>query len=169
LISRVGDFDSRWLYYSSVLGKSFDTQVWLAKKMKKCGTKLAFNPSEYLIRNLDIRELLGLSDIVILNKEEFDLATKKYGEDFCLGVVVVTNKDKKVVVYEGCKKYFIMPNKNVKVVERTGAGDAFASGFVAGIMAGWSIDKSLKFALREGESVLGHFGAKNNLIRRKLK
>jgi ribokinase len=61
-----------------------------------------------------------------------------------------------------------MPHK-IKVVERTGAGDAFASGFVAGRVVGKTIPECLKLGLEEGESVLRHFGEKNNLIRRKLK
>ena len=166
-ISSVSDFECDWLYYSSVLGESLKTQVRLARKMKKKGTKLAFNPSEYLILAEDISELLSMCDVVILNKEEFDLAVRKYGKDFCSGIIVVTNKDKLVWAYSDGKKYSIKPGK-VRVVERTGAGDAFASGFVGGVMAGFDIDKSLKLGLAEGESVLGHFGAKNNLIRRKL-
>ena len=57
----------------------------------------------------------------------------------------------------------------MKVVERTGAGDAFASGFVAGQIVGMSIDESLELALKESESVLGHFGAKNNLLNMNIK
>ena len=57
----------------------------------------------------------------------------------------------------------------MKVVERTGAGDAFASGFVAGQMFGKSIMESLKLGLEESESVIKHKGAKIGLIKRKLK
>ena len=170
-VRKVEDFECDWLYYSSVLGASLDTQMKLAQKMKKRGTKLAFNPSEYLIRELDISGLLSMCDIVILNKEEFDLVGERYKKsllEICSGVIVVTNKDKLVWAYSGDGKHSIKPGK-VKVVERTGAGDAFASGFVSGQIAGFSMDKSLKLGLKEGESVLGHFGAKNNLIRRKLK
>ncbi|MBU3923816.1 MAG: carbohydrate kinase family protein [Nanoarchaeota archaeon] len=177
-VSKVCDFDSKWLYYSSVLGLSLKTQIKLARKMKRRGTKLAFNPSEYLIGAPGVDELLSMSDVVVLNKEEFDLAVEKYGKGFCSGVVVVTDKDREVVAYnnqenrnqkiENRKRYFIRPHR-VKVVERTGAGDAFASGFVASQIVGMSIEDGLKLGLVEGESVLGHFGAKNNLIRRKLK
>ncbi len=166
--SDVAKFKAKWLYFSSVLGESFRTQVKLARRMKRDGTKVAFNPSEYLIRAENIRELLAMSDVVVLNREEFDLVRRKYGVGFCSGVVVVTDKDKVITCYSDGKKYFLKPNK-VKVVERTGAGDAFASGFVAGFMIGWDIDKCLKLGLKESESVIGHFGAKNNLIRRKLK
>ena len=57
----------------------------------------------------------------------------------------------------------------IKVVERTGAGDAFASGFVAGQIAGRSIMDSLKLGLKESESVIRYFGAKNKLLRMRLR
>ncbi len=170
-ISDVPKFESDWLYFSSVLGESFKTQIELAERMKKSGTKLAFNPSDYLIKELDVRKLLAMSDVVILNKEEFDLVAKKYGKsllEICSGVVVVTDKNKIITCYTDGKKYFLKPH-DVKVVERTGAGDAFASGFVAGKIVGLTIEKCLKLGLSEGESVLRYFGAKNNLIRRELK
>ena len=164
----VGKFNAKWLYFSSVLGDSFRTQVRLARRVKRKGGKLAFNPSEYLIRALDISELLKMSDIVVLNKEEFELVVKKYGAGFCSGVVVVTDKNERIVCYADGKEYFLKPHK-VRVVERTGAGDAFASGFVGGVIVGLSIEKCLKLGLAEGESVLRYFGAKNNLIRRNLR
>jgi len=62
----------------------------------------------------------------------------------------------------------LKPHK-IKVVERTGAGDAYAAGFVAGIVAGKPIEKCLELGLKEGESVIRYVGAKNKLLRMKLK
>ena len=85
-------------------------------------------------------------------------------------IVVVTDKNKLISCYDSHnkKKYYLKPNK-IKVVERTGAGDAFASGFVAGLIRNKSIMQSLKLGLRESEGVIKHFGAKNNLLRMRLK
>jgi len=172
-LSEIGKIKTKWLYYSSVLGESFKTQVALAKKLK---AKVAFNPSEYIIKALDIRPLLKLTDVLILNKEEAQLVCKKYKKkgnlfsclrEFGPNVVVVTDKNKLAYAFNGDKKYSVKPN-NIKVVERTGAGDAFASGFVAGLIAGWDIDKCLKLGLKESESVIRYFGAKNKLLRMKL-
>ncbi len=162
-------FKTRWLYYSSLLGKSFDTQKKLAVKEARKGVKLAFNPSEYLIKRKSIKSLLKLAHVLVLNKEESKLLTKK--KDLLKGlydlgpeVVVITDKDKRVSCYDGRRKYFLKPNK-IKVVERTGAGDAFASGFVAGLIKGRGINYSLKLGLKEAESVIRYFGAKNKLLR----
>lgn len=171
------NLETKWLYLSSLLGESFKTQKNLVNYLHKKGTKIAFNPSEYAIKVLDLKPILKYTEILILNKEEAELLCKKNGvreKDLLKGlnslgskIVVITNKDKEVLAYDGIRKYSLMPHK-VKAIERTGAGDAFASGFVAGQMAGKSIEQSLKLGLEESESVIRHKGAKVGLIRRRL-
>jgi len=169
---------TKWLYYSALLEKSFATQKKLAELMHKKGTKLAFNPSSYIIKNLDFLPLLKICEVLIVNKEEAEMICKRFKKKgdlfksiYELGpkLVLITDKNNPAVCFDGKKKYSIIPHKNIKVVERTGAGDAFASGFVAGQIAGFSIEKSLELALRESESVIQYFGAKNKLLRMKLK
>jgi ribokinase len=167
-IKSVRDSDSDWLFLGSTLGESFRTGRKLAFRMKKAGSKVVFNPSEYLVGAKDIRKLLAISDVVILNRQEFDAVRRKYGKNFCLGTIVITDKNKKIVCVSEGKVYYLKPNR-VKVVERTGAGDAFAAGFVAGMIVGWPIERCLKLGLKESESVIRYFGAKNKLLRMKLK
>ncbi|MFH1710837.1 MAG: carbohydrate kinase family protein [Nanoarchaeota archaeon] len=171
---KMGKIKTRWIYYSALLGESFRTQKKLAEMLVKRGVKLAFNPSPYLIKKENILPLLKLAAVLVLNKEEAGMLTKE--SDLLLGlhklgpsIVVITDKDKAIQCYDGKKRYSILPHSSIKVVERTGAGDAFASGFVAGIIAGKSIEKSLELGLKESESVLGYFGAKERLLRMRLK
>ena len=70
-------FRTKWLYYSSFLGKSFETQKKLARKMIDKGTKLAFNPSMYLIKRKNLSSLLKMCKVLILNKEEAIMLLKK--------------------------------------------------------------------------------------------
>ena len=176
-IEDIPRFKTKWIYYSSVLGNSLKTQEKLARKLSKKGTKLAFNPSEYLIKNTNLTSLLKSTNVLVLNKEEAVILCKKHKKKgdvlACLRelgpeIVVVTDKDKLAYAYDGIKKYSIKPNK-IKVVERTGAGDAFAAGFVAGVIANKSLQECLKLGLKEGESVIRYFGAKNKLLKMKLK
>jgi len=174
--SDIKNFDTKWIYLCSSLGKSLETQKKLIKIFKARGAKIAFNPSSYLIKKENLSEILKLCDILILNKEEAQTLTRK--KENLLenlhklinkqGIAVITDKDKLISCYDGKNKYFLKPHK-VKVVERTGAGDAFASGFVAGQIAGKSIPYSMALGLREGESVIKYFGAKNKLLRMRLR
>lgn len=177
-LSEISNFKTKWLYYSSMLDESLKTQEKLIKNLSKEGTKLAFNPSEYLIKARDISELLKLTDILILNKEEAEILFKKYkakGElmeglrNLGPKIVVVTDKNKMVYAHDGIKKYSVKPHQNIKAVERTGAGDAFAAGFVAGVLAKKSLNECLELGVLESESVIQYFGAKNKLLKRKLK
>ncbi len=167
---------TRWLYLSSLLGESFKTQKKLAGILHKKGVKIAYNPSEYIIRKYrkkKLSEILKLCDVLILNKDEAKLLVLE--KDLLKGlrnlgakIVVITDKNKLISCFDGEKKYYLKPHK-IKVVERTGAGDAFASGFVAGQVAEKNIMESLKLGLSESESVIKYFGAKNKLLRLKLR
>lgn len=164
--------DTNWLYLSSLLGKSFETQKKLTEELKKKGTKVAFNPSEYLIKKENILPLLSLCDILVLNKEEADLLTDEKDKLKGLyklgpGIVVITDDENIIKAYDGEKDYSFKPSK-ISFVEKTGAGDAFASGFVAGQILGKTINESLKLGFEESKNVITHFGAKNNLIRKNL-
>ncbi|OGJ20309.1 hypothetical protein A3K73_06865 [Candidatus Pacearchaeota archaeon RBG_13_36_9] len=165
---------TKWLYCSSLLEESLQTQITLARMLKKRGVKIAFNPSSYLTERKELIEhLLMVSDILVLNKEESRMLTKKKDSlkglhELTGGIIVITDRDKKICAYDGTKKYFLLPNK-VKARERTGAGDAFASGFVAGQIVGMNIEESLKLGLKESESVIKYFGAKNNLLKINLR
>ncbi len=175
LISDVKKFKTKWLYFSSLLGESFKTQKKLAEKLFKKRVKIAFNPSDYLIKEKkkQVLDLLKLTHVLILNKEEAQMITNK--KDLLNGlhelgpkIVVITDKKNIIKASDGNKKYSLKPNK-IKVIERTGAGDAFASGFVAGLVVGKDINFCLKLGLKESESVIQYFGAKNHLLRMKLK
>lgn len=172
------DLNTKWLYYSALLEKSFETQKKLALTLHKKGVKIAYNPSSYIINNENISSLLKICEVLILNREESYALYKRYKCKggileglYSLGpkIIVITNKNKDIWCYNGNKRYSITPHKNIKVVERTGAGDAFASGFVAGRIVGLDIKKSLELGLKESESVITSRGAKNKLLKMKLK
>jgi len=175
-IKDIKNFKTKWLYLSSLMGKSFETQKKVATILKKRGTKIAFNPSSYLIKTENLDRLLKICDIVVLNKEEARMLVGNREKDLLKGmgkltdaIAVITDKDKLISCSQGHRRYVLMPNKNVKVVERTGAGDAFASGFVAGQIAGRTVPESLILGLMESEAVITNFGAKNNLIKMRLR
>lgn len=172
----VKKIDTDWLYLCTMLGESFKTQKKLAMELHKKGVRIAFNPTEYLIKKEYINPLLPYCDVFILNKEEAQMLvsgdnTKILARNlFKLGpkVVVITDRDKPMIAYDGKKISSLKPHK-IKVVERTGAGDAFAAGFTAGRIIGKDIDYCLRLGLRESESVIRYLGAKNKLLRMDLK
>ena len=168
---------SRCFYFSSMMGRSFMASLMLMRHAKNNGIKVAFNPSSYEVESERerLRPCLGCTDILIFNREEAALLLQKPQnnkiEDLLAGVrklgpklVVITDGPKGAWCSDGIHIYCIKPRK-VKVVETTGAGDAFASGFVTGIIKKMDIESAMRLGLTQAESVIQHYGAKNKLLR----
>jgi len=116
-----------------------------------------------------IKSLLARIDVLILNKEEAAVLTGiKYDDEKGIikkmafmhpGTNVITKgKDGAVIIDNG--KVYEANLKNFKVVDVTGAGDAFASGFMSGMLAtGNDIEYSMKLALVNAKHCLSIRGS----------
>jgi len=162
--------NTKWFYFSSSVGKTLRTQKKLAKWASKRKIKITYNPSSYLTKEgiRKIKRILKYTDVLILNKEEAeDLVGKKdmFAKIHKLGIKIVCITDGKngSKASDGEKVYSVKPKK-IKVKERTGAGDAFASGFIAGLIKKKSIEDALKIGTINAESVITKRGAKNGLL-----
>ena len=164
---------TKWFYMASMTGKSFDTMVNLARFAKRKGIKVAFNPSSYLAKNglSQLNEMLSFTNVLILNKEEAaDLLGKEYAIDKTLkklkeivkNIVVITDGKKGCYCY--ADKYYFVYSSGNDPVETTGAGDSFASSFVAGLIMGKDIETCLRMGQANAESVIMNHGAKNILL-----
>lgn len=164
--------DTKWFYFSSMLNTSFSTLEKLAKFARKNGINYAFNPSTYLAQQglRKLRKIVDGCSVIVLNKEEAQYLTGRIDQKEIIKllqkyarIVVITDGANGAVAFDGEKFYSIIPNK-IKVVESTGAGDAFASGVVAGLMQNYHLDVALQMGMAEAESVIQHIGAKNILL-----
>jgi ribokinase len=133
------------------------------------------NPSEYLVVKgvKELEPILEASNLLIFNKEEAFILSKKktMTEAFKFlitqikkeGIVVITDGPRGAYAYDGENILYAKP-KPVKILETTGAGDAFASGFTAAIIRGGNINAALKSGMIQAESVIRCYGAKNKLL-----
>jgi len=165
---------TKWFYFSSMMGKSFKTLEKLAEYAKKNKINIAFNPSNYLAEMGQdfLKNLLNKTDVLILNKEESELLVGKgtlnelISRLLLLGPkqVIITNGKKGAATFDEKRKFFRIIPDQIKPVETTGAGDAFASTYLAGIILGKNIKESMKMAICNAESVIMIPGAKNGLM-----
>jgi ribokinase len=119
-----------------------------------------------------LRGIISGCDCLILNRDEAALLSGKPAEDID-GLLRTLQRHAKLVVItdgpagahatDGIRRYSVKPHR-IRVVETTGAGDAFASGFVAGLIRGWPIPDCLRLGLADAESVIQHIGAKERLL-----
>ncbi len=164
--------DTRWIYLGTLTKLSWNTEVSIAEYAKKKGVRLMFNPSLYLARKglKTLTPVLDACSILVLNKEEAQSLAGKLGSRMLLKrlqrhvpLVVITDGPNGASAYDGRKFYNVAAHK-VKVVDPTGAGDAFASGFLSAVIRGYSVQRALDWGLAQSESVLGAYGATNNLL-----
>jgi ribokinase len=79
-------------------------------------------------------------------------------------IAVVSDGPKGVVATDGKQIITAGMYEDVPVVDRTGAGDAFGSGFVAQIAQGKSLRDAIIFASANSTSVVGQIGAKAGIL-----
>jgi len=172
----------RWIYFSSISKNALDSyhdQVsdWLEENPD---VKLAFQPGTFQMdAGVDrLRRLYQRTEVLILNREEaafvsggskddiHDMMNRFHG----LGVkiVVITDGPNGAYASDGNDRFKmpLYPDPGPPV-ERTGAGDAFASTFVAALMHGLPIVGALQWAPINSMNVVQYVGAQKGLLNEK--
>ena len=166
--------ETRYLYFSSLMKESHKSQEKLAALAKLKNIKTVYNPSSYQTkkgRNYFSRMLRNI-DILIFNLDEAKMISKKkkikdiLKDLVSLGpeIVCITDGAKSVDVFDGVHYYSAKPHK-IKVKERTGAGDGFASGFISTYIKKKNIPLAIKVGIINSESIIQYKGAKNKLLK----
>jgi len=174
-----------WVYVSP--GKiPFPIIEKIFNHFSKNKTPIAFNPSEYFIEMGEkLKPLLNKAKVVFLNRGEAAKLTGvnyskgseifKKMDELVDGIVAVTDDKKGAMISDGFNIYRAGVFKEKKLVDRTGAGDAFASGFVAGLIRkkekcdkGLCNPRNIEYAIRLGSanatSVIEKIGAKAGIL-----
>lgn len=159
-----------WLYLSSV--GSVALLERLVTVAAKNGVQVALNPSGAELAEADkLRSLLEDVAVLLVNKDEMKLLVE--GETLEELVRHGTNLVRTVVVSDGPNGVMATDSQqivkagvyeDVPVVDRTGAGDAFGSGFVARHAMGKSLEDAVTFASANATSVVAHIGATPGIL-----
>lgn len=171
----------RWLYFSSISEHALDFHDQLADWLEENqGVKLAFQPGTFqMSAGVErLQRIYKRSEVLILNREEaalvsggnhddvHDLLNKLHG----LGpkVVVITDGAAGAYASDGKDrlKMPIYPDPQPPI-DRTGAGDAFASTFVAALIKGNNIEAALQWAPINSMNVCQEVGAQAGLLSEK--
>lgn len=170
-----------WMYLTS-MGESFKPfynhiTEWLVKNPE---TKLVFNPGTWQLRGgIDaIGNVFKLSTIVFVNKQEAEKLTgfEAKGEVTKELLMALSGLGPKMAVITdgGNGSYVFNGNKfihcgilPVDAYERTGAGDAFGSGFLSAVIKGKMLEEALVWGTVNSASVIGYTGAQKGLLKEK--
>jgi len=124
--------------------------------------------SEILILNKD--EAIG----ILINKIEKERFKETNQEKFLLEelkkmgprTVVLTDGENGAWSFAEEGFFSVTPRINpAEIVDTLGAGDSFASGFLAGIFNGKRPSEALKWGIVNSSEVIKHYGAKTGLVR----
>ncbi len=147
--------------------------------LKKNNVKIALNPSRhYIARNAkDLKMMIAQADVVIANREEVAELTdipfndeKKLFKKFDAmvnGIAIMTDGSRGALASDGQTVYRCSTFKEKVIEGRTGAGDAFGSGFVAGFIRSNDICYALRLAAANATSVIEHVGAQIGILSKK--
>jgi len=150
---------------------SFGVIERLVMTLAKQGTFLAMNPSQhYADMGINkLKPILRKLQVVVMNREEASALTgvpyddergifRKFDE-VVPGIAVMTEGPSGALVSDGQFLYRSGVFKEKELVDRTGAGDAFGSGFVAGLLEKNDVHYALRIASANATSVVEHVGA----------
>ncbi len=164
---------TKWMFFSSLRGKSIETEEKIIYWCKKNGIKTVFNMDARVLKKseVNLKRILKNIDVIILNKEEARSLVRGHKKSTLVkkihnlgpSIVVLTDGKNSLYGFDGNEVYRLKPRR-IKVVEVTGAGDAFTSGFLAGYLKTNDVRKSMKIGLRNSESVVQHYGCHNKLL-----
>lgn len=160
-----------WIYISS-LG-DMDLLEKIIQRASKNNTKVMLNPAGVELQNIDkLKVLLEDVEVLTVNKEEAQLIVHgetieelaRHGHNLC-PVVIVSDGPNGAVVTDGKAIITAGMYEDVPVVDRTGGGDAFGSGFLSQYAQGKSLRESIVFASANSTSVVQQIGAKEGILR----
>ena len=166
-----------WVYLTSASGEGVDALhvQTLAYLQKNNDVGLAFNPGTHQMRlgKGKLKPLLARTGILFLNREEcqrvLEVKTadiKELAQGFHkLGVktMVITDGPKGSYASDGTRMWFLDIFEG-PVVERTGTGDAFGSGFLSAVIKGKDIPEAMLWGNANSTSVVQYIGAREGLL-----
>lgn len=158
---QLSHFEAYQLYWGDALKKGME----LAKKR---GSKVSFDLSSFSLVN-QFKEVLSrllpqYVDVLFANEDETFAFTGLSAEEGCRKLQEICSFAVVTLGAKGCLighdgKVIAVPAFPAQVVDTTGAGDLFASGFLYGFLNGFSLEECGRLGNRLGSSIVEVVGA----------
>ena len=147
-----------------------EEQLKLVKRLKGKRISLDFNPTymeDYETKTELLKKIVENAEIIFPNEREAKVITKtdnikeaaKVLHEWGAKIVVITRGENGVLIYDGEKfaEFKALPIE--KIVDPTGAGDAFAGGFLAYYAKGIPLEDCVRQGLLRAREVLKKKGS----------
>lgn len=171
---------SKWVYFTSLspnfVGSNLIEQ--LTAYIERANVKVLYNPGTFQIKNgiKKYPRILSQTEVLIVNLEESklilgfeegeDIPVKKLLENLVdLGprMAVITDGKNGSYGYNG-ENYYHLESFPAKLIEMTGAGDAYATGVLAGLFHGEDLPGAMRWGAANSASVVEYVGSTEGLL-----
>lgn len=168
---------TKWVYLTSASG---DGVAALHEQMSKYladnpTVKLSFNPGTHQMHlgKEKLSPLLARTGALFMNREEsaqvLGVATNDVKElvagyhELGVELIIMTDGPNGSYVSDG-KTIWFLPIFDGPVIERTGCGDAYGSGFMGALLAGKELAEAMLWGNANSTSVVQYIGAREGLL-----
>lgn len=170
---------AHWLYLGGLGEEWEEPYKKVLDYVQKNNLRLAFTPGSAQLEELNetVFEVLKKTEVLLVNKTE--------GERIVRGLNGQENDPSKILVQLqklGAKRVVMTDGKNgsyaidkdgkvyslgffpCNVVEKTGAGDAYTSGFLGAVLYGKNVEEAMRWGAVNAASVIEYVGAQKGLL-----
>jgi sugar/nucleoside kinase (ribokinase family) len=172
--------DVNWVYFSSIGEHALDVHDQLADHLEKHpNIKLGFNPGTFQMKlgAQRLKRIYERTHVLFVNREEaqhiLGVHDRDLKDEFAglhkLGpkIIAITDGPEAAYASDGQKFYQVPAYPDpAPPISRTGAGDAFATGFVGALMSGLTVPQALQWGPIESMNVVQHIGAQGGLLKK---
>ncbi len=164
-----------WVYFTSVAKEHEKLHEQVISYVNESHTKLMFNPGSHQLHDglKGLKNILEVAHVFFVNKQEAQLLTMNDTEDEKIllsllfkegpSMVVMTDGERGSFCFDGTTFYKLDIMK-VPLVEMTGAGDAYATGFTVALAYGKPIAEAMRWGAINSASVIQYIGAREGLL-----
>ncbi|MFC1633029.1 carbohydrate kinase family protein [Patescibacteria group bacterium] len=167
---------ARFAYFSSLAAGHEELHKDIPEYVKKYDVKLGFNPGSFQLREgVDVlRPILGATHVLFVNRDEAQTLVGKSDDIKTLTthlhelgpeIVAITDGKNGSYASDGGRVYFL-DIFEAPLVERTGAGDSYASGFIGALAHGHDIKEAMRWGTVNSASVIQYIGAREGLLKK---
>jgi len=165
---------ANWLYIAPLWGTSSNLTERLTNFAYQNKVKIALNPSLDQLALKQITKIINQVDVLILNSKEASFLTKMkpFQEKAVIHkiasltkAIIIITKGKNGAVCSDHSSLYNIPAQNIKVIDATGAGDSFGSGFIAGFIKTKNVEKALVLAMANAIANIKVTGANQGLLK----
>ncbi len=161
---------AKFLHLSSFVGeRSYQAQKELLEKLSN--VKISFSPGMlYATKRLEeLKQIIEKSSVIFLNEEEIELIT---GNKYKRGATMLRELGAKLIAVTLADRGCFVSSSNESheieaypagVVDTTGAGDAFAAGFLYGLLQEKNLKTCGKLGNKLASLCIGNVGAREGL------